>query len=104
MTGSVCGDRIVSWELSRRDQETISWDVDGLPDGASASVQLEGNGPWYPMVISTDRTALQILAAGPDFTSPVATLIVAATSHCEIRIVKGTLSKTLDGGYILLVP
>lgn len=100
---SVCG-QITNWRLSRRDQETISWDVDGLPAGATATLQLEGVGTRYPMVISTDRTLLQILAAGPDYPTPDAELVVPVTSHCEIRVTKGTLSKTLDGGYIELVP
>jgi hypothetical protein len=101
---STCWDQITSWKLSRRDQETIYWDVDGLPVGATASVQLEGFGAWYPLVISTDQTRLQILVAGPDYPTPDADLVLTVTSHCEIRVVKGTLSKTLDGGYIELVP
>lgn len=100
---SRCDPEIVSWELSRRDQETVSWNVDGLPDGATASLQLEGTGSWYPMTISTDRTMLTLLMSGPDFPAPLG-VPVPVTSHCEIRVVKGTLSKTLDGGYIKLVP
>ena len=99
---TTCEPQLV-WELSRRDQEMIFWDVDGLPGGATASVQLEGAGPWYPLVVGTDNMTLHILAAGPSFPTPTAALVVPKTSHCEIRIVSGVLSKTLDGGYIKLV-
>ena len=92
------------WQLSRRSRQVIFWDVDGLPLDADASIQLEGTGPWRPLVINTERDLLSTWAAGPDFPDPGDALLVPATSHVEIRVVAGMTTVFLDGGFIKLIP
>lgn len=93
------------WPLSRRGQDLIAWDVSGLPAGASASLQLEGAGTWYPLMISTARDMISVMAAGPLHPAPATgTIIVPTTSHTEIRVQTGPIDVYLDGGYIELLP
>ena len=103
MTTAVCAP-LPPWPLSRRGQDNIAWDADGIPIGATVNVQLEGSGPWYPVNISDDRKLLWVLAAGPDFASPDAgALLVTVTSHAEIRIIAGQATFFMDAGYVELV-
>lgn len=92
------------WKLSRRGRQLITWDVDGLPADAVAAVQVEGSGPWRPLIISADRDMMSVWSAGPDFTDPGDVLVVTGTSHTEIRVVAGLTTIFLDGGFIELVP
>lgn len=96
---------MLPWPLSRRGQELIAWDVDGLPAGAVADIQLENSDVWRPLMINTERTVLSLWVAGPDFVSPASeSVVVPTTSWAEIRVTAGATTIFLDGGYIELLP
>lgn len=98
MTCSITTDFV---ELNRQDRDYLAWPVQNFPDGGTASIRLEGTGAWTPMTYLDGE--LVVLFAGSTFPSPGSTPVVAVTSHCEIRIVSGNVSITLDAGFIRLV-
>jgi hypothetical protein len=88
-------------ELGRADRRFITWPVENMPQGATATVSLEAGAAWALQVSPTSVTGY---FAGPDFTNPTPAHVVPVTSHAEIRIVTTDTSETFDGGYIQLVP
>jgi hypothetical protein len=88
-------------DLPVGDKILIGWPVTGATVADSAEVSLD-DGPFSSLVI-TDGEALGYFA-GPDNTNPDGAIVVATTSHVEVRITTATQRVTQDGGFIRLVP
>ena len=98
MTSQVCETII---DLPVGDKILIGWPVTGATSADAAEVSLD-DGPFTTLVIG-DGEALGYFA-GPENPDPAGAVVVATTSHVEIRITTATQRVTRDGGFIRLVP
>lgn len=98
-----CGPtRWVAFE--RHDRDYITWGSTGLSNDATASVELENSGVWWPLTVNHATGELTAFFAGPDHPSPNPAHVVPATSHVNIKVNDGLVQRYLDGGFIHLVP
>jgi hypothetical protein len=91
-------------DFERTDRDYVKWGSSGLTGAATATVELESNGTFHNLAIDTETGDLTALFAGPDVVSPGGAIVVPETSHIEVHIVDGVITRTLDGGFIRLVP
>lgn len=85
------------------DLDYITWVATGLSDAASAAVELENSGTWWPLVVDHATGELTGLFAGPGHPSPGLAHVIPVTSHAVIRVNDGVRQRDLDGGFIHLV-
>ena len=91
-------------DFERTDRDFIRWTSGGLSEDATANAELESDGDLHPLAVDDATGEITGYFAGPDAASPGAAVIVSGTSHIEIHIVDGSVTRTLDGGFIRLVP
>jgi hypothetical protein len=98
-----CGPtRWVAFDLD--DLDYIVWGSVGLSSSATAAVELENSGTWWPLTVNHQTGDLTGLFAGPNHPAPGAAHVIPVTSHAVIRVSDGLVQRDLDGGFIHLIP
>lgn len=85
------------------DRDYVVWGSTGLTDAAVVTGRLEA-GDWFPLDYNTETGEITGYFARAEHQSPGSAHIVSATSHVDIHIVDDGVDRTVDGGFIRLVP
>lgn len=91
-------------DFERTDRDYVSWSSEGLSGSATAVFELESDGVMHALAINHSTGEMTGYFAGPSVTTPGSAVVVPTTSHVEIHITDGAVARTLDGGFIRLVP
>lgn len=90
--------------FDRTDRDYVTWSSSGLSGAATASAELEEDGVLHPLTINVDTGDLTGYFAGPDFPSPAPAVVFTTTSHVEVHVIDSGVHRTLDGGFLRLLP
>lgn len=90
--------------FDRTDRDYVTWSTVGLSGAATASAELENSGTLIPLTVNATTGDLTGYFSGPNHPSPSPAVVVTVTSHVELHISDGGVQRTLDGGFIRLLP